>query len=98
MDFVTNTATNPERSERRSTVTLDETPASRSEQNRERRLAGIRSRRRKVHDWRKLAEISEEKAGASSKHFLDIVRKVKTRCVRPVRIGEDEMCKASPDW
>ena len=38
--------TNPERSEHRSTVTPDETPASRSEQSRERRLAGIRARRR----------------------------------------------------
>ena len=42
MDFVTNTATNPERSERRSTVTADETPPSHSEQSHERRLARMR--------------------------------------------------------
>ena len=46
MDFVTNTATNPERSERPSTVTPDETPASHSEQSHKRRLARIRARRR----------------------------------------------------
>ena len=33
---------------------------------------GISSVERKVHDWRKLAIISEEKAGTSSKHFLSM--------------------------
>ena len=35
------------------------------------RVSGIE---RKVHDWRKLAEISEEKTGATSKHLLGVVR------------------------
>ena len=34
------------------------------------RVSGVE---RKVHDWRELAEISEEKAGASSKHLLGMV-------------------------
>ena len=35
------------------------------------RVSGVE---RKIHDWRKLAKISKEKAGATSKHFLGVVR------------------------
>ena len=43
------------------------------------RVGGVEGQ---VHDWRKLAEISEEKtAEASSKHLLGVVRKAWQRCL-----------------
>ena len=41
----------------------------------------------KVHDWRKLVEISKEKAGASSKHFMGMVRKGLPKA--PVHLSKD---------
>ena len=35
------------------------------------RVSGVEGQ---IHDWRKLAKISEEKTGASSKHLLGVVR------------------------
>ena len=46
MGYETNTAANPERSERRSTVTANKTPANCCEQNRDRFLARIKARQR----------------------------------------------------
>jgi hypothetical protein len=40
---------------------------------------GISRIERETHNWRKLAKISKEKAGASSKHFLGMVRKGLTK-------------------
>ena len=48
------------------------------------RVSGVEGQ---VHDWRKLAEISEEKTGASSKHLLGVVREGLTET--SVNLAED---------
>ena len=79
MDFVTNTATNPERSEHRSTVTADETPPSHSEQSHERRLARIRVQRRE----RLESETAEERqTRLATRRARDRVRRGSARLQR----------------
>ena len=49
--------------------------------------AGVSSVERKVHDWRKLAKVSEEKTGASCEHFLGMVKERPGEDVCPLGLG-----------